>query len=420
MAIGNLGACEWFVADLRKSNLLERAKLDEVVMSYMRKYPNAEPPALAEHLVAQNLLTAYQSKRLLTGNADLVVGPYVLVGEVGNGSLGPVYRAESRTDGKSYAVKLLPRRNTLNASKARRIVKSFEGCDHAAVVPFTDVGNSGNWHYLVWPLVDGETLDKLIPRQGALEPELAAHYALQAAQGLDVLHQIGLVHGLVKPPNLMLGTDAQIRILDSGVNALLVDIEMLDTGSEANLTKVLDCSSPESIMEPTKVTPASDRYSLGCVLYYLLTSRYPFQDCGTSEKILAHQTRQPTPLQEVNARVPPALAAIVVQLMQKAPIDRYRSTAEVVDALRPLAKGPPKPARTPTTKASQSAAKGSSRTASASASASSTSATPSQVIGRSPRRRTSAGMLLIVILIVAIVALGAVIAVERFFPDLLK
>ena len=138
----------------------------------------------------------------------------------------------------------------------------------------------GELHYLVWPLIEGTTLEGLVQQMGKLPANLAALYGVQIAQGLTVSHQNNLFHGLVKPSNVMVGSDNQAHILDFGIGSLLVENEgesLVDTMSTANtLTSGLDCTSPESIMEPSNRTPAGDQPSLGCLLYYCLTGRVPF------------------------------------------------------------------------------------------------------------------------------------------------
>jgi serine/threonine protein kinase len=121
---------------------------------------------------------------------------------------------------------------------------------------------------------------------------------------------------------------------------------LVDTMSTANaVTSGLDCASPESIMDPTNLTPPGDQYSLGCTLYFLLTGQYPFPDGNAADKMMAHQFKQPKPVQELNPDVPAKLIEIIERLMQKAPEQRYHGTTEVVDALRPLAtkEGLPRP-----------------------------------------------------------------------------
>lgn len=342
MLTTDLGACEWFVWDLRRSNLIDRGQLDQVIGEFLHKNPGAEPPALAQYLVGQGVLTDFQAERLLQGKTQgFVLGPFTLMDALGTGSMGTVYKAQSKTDNGWYAVKVLPRRSMWNVRIARRKVRAFEQCKHHSVVPFVDVGTSGGMHYLAWPFVEGESLDKVVERERRLGAELAASYALQAAEGLELSHKQSLFHGLLKPSNLMVGTDGQIRILDFGIGCLLAETEgesLVDTMSTANsVNSGLDCSSPESIMDPTNLTPVGDQYSLGCVLYYCLTGRYPFPDGTAVEKMMAHQHKQPPSIKDLNSDVPDGLVAVVERLMKKAPTERYVNCGEAIEALRPFA-----------------------------------------------------------------------------------
>src|ERR671929_272011 len=193
MVSTELGACEWFVWDLRRSNLLDRGQLDQVVGEFLEKNPRAEPAALSEYLVSKGVLTQFQAERLLQGKTQgFVLGPYTLTDALGSGSMGTVYKTQSKNDNQWYAVKVLPRRSMWNVRIARRKVRAFEQCRHSSVVPFVDVGTSGGMHYLAWPLVEGETLDKAVAREGKLSPSQAALYAAQTAEGLDLSHQQGL------------------------------------------------------------------------------------------------------------------------------------------------------------------------------------------------------------------------------------
>src|SRR5262245_49989418 len=127
MVTTDLGACEWFVWDLRRSNLIDRGQLDQVVGEFLKKSPRAEPPALAEYLVGQSILTQFQADRILQGKTQgLVLGPYTLMDAIGSGSMGTVYKAISKTDNRLYAVKVLPRRSMWNVRLARRQVRAFE------------------------------------------------------------------------------------------------------------------------------------------------------------------------------------------------------------------------------------------------------------------------------------------------------
>src|SRR5262249_50729428 len=150
---------------------------------------------------------------------------------------------------------------------------------------------------------------------------------LQAAEGLEVCHQQSLFHGLLKPSNLMLGTDGLVRILDFGIGCLLAETEgesLVDTMSTANsVNSGLDCASPESIMDPTNLNALGDQYSLGCVLYYLVTGQYPFPDGTAVEKMMAHQHKLPTAVKQLAPETPSGLVLVIERLMQKSPADRY-------------------------------------------------------------------------------------------------
>lgn len=341
MVTSDLGACEWFVWDVRRSGLIDRGPLDAIVGDYLKRNPRAEAPALAEHLVEQGTITAFQAERILGGKSQgLVLGPFILQDAIGTGSMGQVYKAVSKNDEGMYAVKVLPRRSMWNVRLAKRQVRSFGNFSHPAVVPFMDVGTAGGLHYLVWPLADGTPLESLVQMHGKLPPNQAALYALHIAQGLAIAHQNSLFHGLLKPSNVMVGPDNQARILDFGIGSLLVENDgesLVDTMSTANtLTSGLDCASPESIMEPTNRTPAGDQYSLGCTLYYCLTGRVPFPEGSAVEKMMAHQAKEPTDIRELAPDVPEGLVAVVKKLMAKTPEGRYSGSDEVVEAIEPF------------------------------------------------------------------------------------
>jgi serine/threonine-protein kinase len=339
------GACEPVVYHLRRSNLLDRGRLDQVLTSYMESQIPLEPAVMADYLVRQEILTPYQVKRVLQGKSEnLVLGHYTIVEEIGFGSMGAVYKARSKNDSKTYTLKLMPRRSMWNVRIAKRLVRKFGYIRHSAVVSFVDVNTVGGHLCLVWPYAEGETLEKLVEQKSRLLPGVAALFTLQAAEGLSVCHLQGLIHGLLKPANFLVGPNQEIRVLDFGTGALLSEAEgaeLIDTMSTANaVTSGLDCRSPENILDVKVRTPAGDQYSLGCVLYFCLTGRYPFPGESAVEKMLAHQVKEPTPIRNLRPEVPQPLVEIVQRLMQKTPEGRYPNLDEVIEVLRPLAVTP--------------------------------------------------------------------------------
>jgi serine/threonine-protein kinase len=139
---------------------------------------------------------------------------------------------------------------------------------------------------------------------------------------------------------VVIGADKRVRILDFGVGFLLTcerGKSLLDTMTNTKtLARGLDCAAPETHLNPLDRTPAGDRYSLGCVLFYCLTGQYPFPEPNPLKKMLAHQTAPPPNLREINPAVSGPLAAVVEQLLSKTPDDRYYTTDELVEALREL------------------------------------------------------------------------------------
>src|SRR5271156_6301354 len=108
MVSTELGACEWFVWDLRRSNLIDRGQLDQMIDEFLSRHPGSEPPALAEHLISLGVLTDFQAERLLQGKTQgFVLGPFTLTDALGSGSMGTVYKAHNKTDNEWYAVKVL-------------------------------------------------------------------------------------------------------------------------------------------------------------------------------------------------------------------------------------------------------------------------------------------------------------------------
>jgi serine/threonine protein kinase len=344
MAINELvGTSEWLVGELCRSYLMEPDQVEPLVGDFLRENPYADATAVAEHLVSLGLLTSYQTDRIILGEVKaLLLGPYVLCEPIGTGSMGTVFRAIGKADKQPYAVKVLPLRSIWNVRMARRQVRAFVDLPaHPAIVPFVDVGTAMNKHYLVWPLAEGKTLDSIVKEKGALPWAEAARIALRLVEGLQLCHRHGLFHGLIKPSNIMLGANGAVRVLDFGIGALLAentDESLLDTMSTANATAgMLDCASPESILDPARRSYAGDQYSLGCSLYFVLTGRYPYPADNMVDKMMAHQMMTPESIHDLSPGVPPEFIKLVERLMQKVPEARFRQIGEALHELNVLA-----------------------------------------------------------------------------------
>jgi eukaryotic-like serine/threonine-protein kinase len=262
-------------------------------------------------------------------NGDVLAGRYRLLTLLGRGGAGEVWKAEDTVLARQVAVKLLRalegdpmdavERFRAEAQAAARLM-------HPNVVATYDVGAEGEHVFLVMELVSGPDLAQLMRSSGLPSAELVADIASQGARALDAAHAAGIIHRDVKPGNLLLAPDGTLKITDFGI-AKGVDTEATGVGV---LLGTASYVSPEQV-RGLPATPASDWYSLGCVLYELLAGTPPFTG-PTVESIMRQQLgSDPAPINR--ADVDPALANLVLQLLAKTPADRPSSAAEVMALL---------------------------------------------------------------------------------------
>ncbi|GAB7030038.1 serine/threonine-protein kinase [Streptomyces sp. NPDC021749] len=258
----------------------------------------------------------------------LIAGRYRLRDTVGRGAMGEVWRAFDETLGRPVAVKLLlphdsdptaPSRFRLEAQTAGRL-------SHPHVVGVLDFGEHEDRLFLVMELVDGGSLADLLPVSGPLPAEHVARIAAQAAVGLAAAHRQGIVHRDIKPANLLLGADGTLKIGDFGIARFLDDpgAALTATGQIVGTSLYL---APERALGRT-AGPPSDVYSLGCVLYQLLTGRPPFQADTALAVLHQHLDAAPVPPRQLGADLPPAFESYLLGLLAKDP--ENRATAEEV------------------------------------------------------------------------------------------
>ena len=342
MVTTELGACEWFVWDLRRSNLIDRGQLDQIIGEFLQKPPRRTAGAGRVPRRPKDILTDFQAERLLQGKTQgFVLGPFTLMDALGAGSMGTVYKAQSKTDNQWYAVKVLPRRSMWNVRIARRKVRAFEQCKHPSVVPFVDVGTAGGMHYLAWPFVEGETLDKIVAREGKLHagPGGPIRPADRRGAGrLPSARPVPRPAQAVEPDDRRRRAGAHPRFR----HRLPAGRDRRRIAGRHHVHGQLGDQRP-GLRQPRKHhgpdQPDAGRRSVqpGLRAVLLLTGPFPFPDGTAVEKMMAHQFKQPTPITELNPEAPPELSAVVSRLMKKLPGERYGSVTEVQVALQPLA-----------------------------------------------------------------------------------
>ncbi|KPI20274.1 serine/threonine protein kinase, partial [Actinobacteria bacterium OK074] len=260
----------------------------------------------------------------------LIAGRYRLDATIGRGAMGEVWRAYDETLGRPVAVKLMLAQHSDATAIARfRLEAQTAGrLNHPQVVGVLDFGEQEGRLYLVMELVNGDSLSALLNASGRLRAEDVADVAAQAAAGLAVAHEQGVVHRDIKPGNLLLDADGTLKIGDFGIARFMDDPggALTATGQIVGTSLYL---APERALGKT-AGPPSDVYSLGCVLYQLLTGRPPFRAQSAIAILHHHLDTAPTPPREHGAELPPAFENYLLGLLAKRPEDRP-SARQVAD-----------------------------------------------------------------------------------------
>ncbi|HEY6582025.1 MAG TPA: protein kinase [Rubrobacter sp.] len=265
---------------------------------------------------------------------DILADRYLLSGLLGAGGMGEVFLAHDRMLGRDVALKVLREDYAKDAafvSRFQREAVSAAALNHPHVVQVYDQGHTEDGrYYIAMEHVPGGNLKDRIDSTGPLEPAEAALLASQVADALGAAHERGIVHRDIKPQNVLLDTAAEAKVADFGI-ALAASTD--PTSGTNLLFGTPSYMSPEQAMgEP--VGPRSDLYSVGVVLYEMLTGSVPFEAEGPLATAMKHVTEPPLPPRKRNAYVPEGMDAVVMGLLAKKPEDRYESAAELVEDLR--------------------------------------------------------------------------------------
>ncbi|MEU6365232.1 protein kinase [Streptomyces sp. NPDC046931] len=252
----------------------------------------------------------------------LIAGRYELNTTIGRGAMGEVWRAYDQMLGRPVAVKVLLAQNSDPTADSRfRLEAQTAGrLHHPHVVGVLDFGEHEGRLYLVMELVEGDSLSRLLADDGPLPAERVAHIAAQAAAGLAVAHEQGIVHRDIKPGNLLLDADGTVKIGDFGIARFMDDPSGALTATGQIVGTSLYIAPERALGKPAG--PASDVYSLGCVLYQLLTGRPPFRADSAIGILHHHLDTAPVPPRELGVSLPPAFENYLLGLLAKRLEDR--------------------------------------------------------------------------------------------------
>lgn len=260
----------------------------------------------------------------MSADTPLLNNRYQLLAQQGSGGMAVIYKAVDLVLGRTVAIKILRPSLTPDPTFITRFqneARSIANLAHPNIVTVYDVGHDEKTHYIVMEFVDGRDLKKLIREYGALPVDHAIDLAIGICAGLGFAHRAGLVHADVKPQNILLNKDNQVKITDFGIAQALSDSQ--PSRRESVVWGSPHYFAPEQA-QGERPSAASDVYSIGVVIFEMLTGKLPYSGANQQELAMAH-IRAPIPkVTDFNPAVPDGLSQIVYKVMSKSPDDRYR------------------------------------------------------------------------------------------------
>ena len=330
-----------FIRSLIKSGLMT----DEEIQKFLDGIPDDQKPTsnkdLAKALYGKNKLTKFQTQAVFQGRTKgLVVGNYVVLDKIGSGGMGHVYKAQHKRMRRIVALKVLPSavsRDKEAVQRFQREVMAVAQLNHPNIVTAYDADDADSVSFLVMEYVDGVDFSKLVHSRGTLTVGKTLSHIIQAARGLQYVHEQGLVHRDIKPANLLLDKSGTVKVLDMGLARFEREFdEGTAAGSLTHSGQVmgtLDYMAPEQAMSTHHADARADVYSLGCTLWYLLTGKSVYGGETLAARILAHRDDTIPSLRAEREDVPEVLDGVFRRMIAKKPEDRQQSMGDVIREL---------------------------------------------------------------------------------------
>lgn len=253
---------------------------------------------------------------------------YTILEHIGGGGMADVYRAHDKLLDRSVAVKVLRSQFTNDeefVSRFRREAQAAARLSHPNIVNIYDVGRDDGTDYIVMEYISGETLKERIQREQSIPVETAARIALEIAEALEHAHQNNLVHCDIKPHNILITRSGRVKVTDFGIARAVTSATMTHTGTVLGSVHYF---SPEQARGGA-ISAQSDIYSLGVVLYEMVTGLLPFTGETPISVALKHLQEDPRPIREINPSLPPLAEAIVLKAMAKELTVRYQNIGDM-------------------------------------------------------------------------------------------
>lgn len=311
-----------------------RAEIEALIASHQKDSTFFDTPAsdlAAEYLAQKDNIGA--------------LGHYKIVKKIGSGGMGEVYLAEDTRLNRKVALKLLPPEFTNDKGRIRRFEKearAVSALNHPNILTIYDIGQIGNSSFIASEYVDGQTLRQR-SRNSKMQLKEILSVCIQSAEALDAAHQAGVIHRDIKPENIMIRKDGYVKVLDFGLaksidRGALQNSQLNTQSSDATDTGILVGTvrymSPEQA-RGLKVDAQTDIFSLGVVLYELITGSFPFEGPTSIDTLASILQKDPQPL-NVFGVFPDELQLIITKALEKPAEKRYQTVAEMLGDLRRL------------------------------------------------------------------------------------
>jgi eukaryotic-like serine/threonine-protein kinase len=299
------------------------------------------PPAPASNLDTNGELILTQEEKLAYGvkfsteGQPVSFGRYQVIEPLGMGAMGTVYKGKDPSIDRLVALKTIrldaiADPSEINELKERllREAKAAGNLSHPNIVTIYDFGLQGNLQYIAMEYIDGYTLESVLKRNLNLNYRIIASTIIQVCSALEYAHKMGIIHRDIKPANIMVMENFQVKVMDFGI-AHFKSSSMTQTGIAMGTPNYI---SPEQL-KGKEVTPSSDIFSLGVVLYELLTHTKPFTADNISALVYKITNENPPPPSSLDPKVPPIFDMVLRKSLAKDPAERYRSAKEMAGAL---------------------------------------------------------------------------------------
>jgi serine/threonine protein kinase len=304
-------------------------------------------------------LAGAQDVAALQKRTGETIGQYRLVGLIGAGGMGAVYRAAHTMLQRTVALKLLKPDLAHNPNAVHRFLKEAQVCVnliHEHLVTVHEVGRDGDDVYLTMALIEGKNLAEHIGARGPMPPDQAVRIVLDATRALEYAHARGVVHRDIKPQNLLLDKSGKVTLVDLGLARVLEEVPSVAEAGHYRPSHTSACGpdhltfpgtllgtptymAPEQVQDAHQADARSDIYALGCTLYYLLAGQHAFRGQTARDTLANHLAGRCMPLREHLPTVPRPIERVVETMLALRPRDRFQTCSEVVKALMRCAAG---------------------------------------------------------------------------------